>query len=119
VFDEPVPLLYVVRFEYQPGIVVLSVHTMLVPVCARVSKFSVRGEPSEVMLPPLVTADELGTKAEIPKTNKTIATKIQGRNVREVKRGALGIERSFQKQVSQTKFPHVDPGITRRQALGM
>ena len=53
VFDEPVPALYVVRDEYHPGRVVLSVHTMLVPVAARLSKFSVNAVSSAVMLPEL------------------------------------------------------------------
>ena len=57
-FDDPVPELQVVRLEYQPGIVELSVHAMFVPVWASVSKFSVSGTPSAFMLPPFVSASE-------------------------------------------------------------
>src|SRR5262245_29261851 len=65
VADDPVPVLYVVRVEYQPGIVELSVHVMPVPVMASVSKLSVSGTPSAVMLPPLVNAYEDGTNREL------------------------------------------------------
>jgi hypothetical protein len=58
--------LYVARVEYHPGIVELSVQVILVPVWARVSKFSVRGEPRAVILPLFVSADEGRTRAEIP-----------------------------------------------------
>jgi hypothetical protein len=89
---------------------------MLVPVCASVSKFSVRGTPSDVILPLLVKADEDGTNAEIPTTNKIIAINTQAKTVREVKRDAVGINRSFQIQL--TKVPHIDPGgIPERRAL--
>jgi len=50
--------LYVVREEYHPGIVVLSVHAIPVPVEASVSKFSVNGESNVVMLPLFVSAEE-------------------------------------------------------------
>ncbi len=55
--DDPVPALYVVRDEYQPGIVELSVQTLFVPVAARVSKFSERGVPKAKIDPLLVIAN--------------------------------------------------------------
>src|SRR5688572_26864661 len=70
---------------------------MPVPVCARVSKPSVRGDPKVVMLPLLVNADEGEIKIEPAKNSSTAtnATPVSTR-VREVKRGRLGIQRSFQ-----------------------
>ena len=46
----PVPALKVVRVEYQPGRVLLSVHAMLFPAVARVLKFCVEGDPRVVRL---------------------------------------------------------------------
>src|SRR5262245_18122517 len=82
VVDDPVPVLYVVRVEYQPGIVELSVHAMTVPVIASVSKFSVNGTPSVVILPPLVNAYEDGTSRELCKATPIVVTamnKVKGR----------------------------------------
>jgi hypothetical protein len=72
--DEPVPELYVGRVEYQPGMVALSDQAMFAPVDARVSKFSVKGVPNDVILPLLVKADDGGTRDKIPTTRKMIAT---------------------------------------------
>src|SRR5687767_9215711 len=46
-FDEPVPLLYVVRVEYHPSSVALSVHAIPVPVLASESTGSGTGAPSD------------------------------------------------------------------------
>src|SRR5688500_16040786 len=70
---------------------------MPVPVDASVLKSSVIGEPSVVMLPLFVKADDGEIKTE-PARNRSTAKKLSpvNRRVREVKRGRLGILRSFQ-----------------------
>jgi hypothetical protein len=50
--------------------VTLSVQVFAVPPVANVLKFSVRGEPSAVMLPLFVRADERGRINEIANTLK-------------------------------------------------
>ena len=52
----------------------LSVQVKLVPLEASVSKFSVSGVPSAVMLPLFVSADEGGIRDAIPTANKIVAT---------------------------------------------
>jgi hypothetical protein len=52
---------------------------MPVPVCANESKFSATGEPSDVMLPPLVNADEGLTNTEIPIAKANMAIKLATR----------------------------------------
>jgi hypothetical protein len=73
--DEPVPELYVTLDEYHPGIVELSVQAMPVPVEARVSKFSVRGDSNVVMLPLFVRAEEGEVMKEKTITEKANAHK--------------------------------------------
>ena len=55
----------------------LSVQVMLVPVCARVSKFSVSGEPRVVILPPFVRAEDGRTRAVMPNPMQTITTRTE------------------------------------------
>jgi hypothetical protein len=77
VLDDPVPELYVVRVEYQPGTVVLSDQAMLAPDDARESKFSVKGVPNDVILPLLVKADDGATRDTIPTNRKSMAMAVR------------------------------------------
>src|SRR5262245_30020445 len=56
--------------------VVLSVHTMPVPVEASESKFSVSGVPSAVILPPLVRAEDGRVSVRTPRPRQIMTTVI-------------------------------------------
>jgi hypothetical protein len=64
-----------VRAWYQPGIVELLTHVGD-PLAGSESKFSVSGEPSAVMLPSLVRADDRGAIIMTPMLRSIAATVI-------------------------------------------
>jgi hypothetical protein len=91
--------LYVARVEYHPGIVALSVQASPVPVAANVSKFSVRGTPNAVMLPPLVSANVRvlmsETSTAMPITAVAIATATGRTAVESCRMDVIGFPRRF------------------------